>query len=128
MSYNIVSLQLCLFVLLINVIKKLIISSLHLHLYVSGFPLYLLLKCSTCLSLVSSSTIKVVQCCIFFIFYTGKSKKKKKTLENILENTRISCIVYELGEAKSNYQDYLKNPNEHSFCLKKLNQMKLRNS
>ena len=66
LSYKIISLRLCFIVL----------------------SVLLPWKCSTCVSLVSTSTIKVVQCYIFYIFfihYTGKSKKK------VLENTGISC-------------------------------------
>ena len=48
------------------------------------------LEWSTCVFLVFSCTIKVVQCYIFLTFYTGKSKKIS---ENILENTGISCLI-----------------------------------
>ena len=56
LSYKIISLLLCFVVLLIDNIKKLVTSLLYLHLFVSVFSLFLLLKCSTCVFLVTSST------------------------------------------------------------------------
>ena len=60
-------------------------------LFLSDSSLFLPLKCSICVSQVSSSAVKVVQCCIFFIFFIFYTRKSEKIQENILENTENSC-------------------------------------
>ena len=106
LSYKIVSIGLYLIALLINNIKKLVTSLLHLHLCVPVFSLLLPLKCSTCVSLISSSSIKVVQCYIFFFIL----ENLKKILEIILENIRISCLNLDGHHVRlrKNYERYLK--------------------
>ena len=89
LSYMIISLRLCFVVLLINNIKKLVTSFYNLHLFVSVFSLFLPLKNVQHVFLWYLVLLLRSYSATLFLFFILENLKK--ILENILENTGISC-------------------------------------